>query len=221
VTIHYGGRSNAKELPKRLSFLGDLRPGLALYTQTGATYLPGDKSTSPTVSITGVAALEQKEDEPATTLDLSKPPDNPYIPSLTAVVLNPTFSYTGEGQLTQGPNLSNLYTVGGTLGLQLGFGDQFSLLAEGNVSYETGSALRPSDQSASAMRYTAGLVATYSWLGHGTEAQSNSVAFGAWFFHESGTVGGTSVPGSPTGSFNTNGVVIGISTGYRSPAVLK
>jgi hypothetical protein len=135
------------------------------------------------------------------------------------VVLNPTASYAQEGQLTQGPNLRNLYTVGGTLGAQLAYGEHFSLVGEFNVLYEHGSPLGASDQSASALRYTGGLAGTYSWLGHGDVAQSNSVAIGAWLFHESGSVTGTPMPSSPTGMFNTTGVLFGAVFGYRTPAV--
>jgi RHS repeat-associated protein len=222
-TLHYGWRSESKEAPAFLQKLklDDLRPGFGAYLQVGGTYLGGDKNVAPTVSVTGVAALEQKEDEPVTKLNLNEPPENPNKPSLSALVLNPTFSYAGEGQLTQGPNLSNLFTFGGTAGVQVGFGNQHSLLFEANISYETGSPLRPSDQSASATRYTAGIVYTYSWLGYGTGAQTNSVAIGAWYSRESGSVSGTATPSSPTGSFNTDGVLFGITFGYRSPAPYK
>ncbi len=218
-TLHYGWR--AADLPKALSFLGDLRPGLGLYTQVGGSYLSASDKVVPTVALTGVLAVEQKDPEPVTSVDLSQPPDNPYIPSLSAIVINPTFSYAGQGQLTQGPNLSDLYSVGGTLGVQVGIGDQFNLLAEANGVYEHGSPLGSLDQSVSAGKFTAGLVGTYSWLGNGTTAQSNSVAFGAWIFHEGGSVSGTATQGSPTGGFSTTGVIFGMTFGYRSPAVLQ
>jgi RHS repeat-associated protein len=207
-TLHYGWR--ADDLPNWLQFLdkvglGDLRPGLGGYAQVGAAYQTSDKSTGATASFTGVAALEREE--------------APTGVALSAIVLNPNFSYAKEGQLTRGPNLANLTTVGGTAGVQLAFGEHFTLLGEGNILYEHGSPLGSSDQSASALRYTAGLVGTYSWLGHGDEAQSSSVAFGAWYFHESGSVSGTSTADSPTGSFNTSGVLFGAVFGYRTPAV--
>jgi RHS repeat-associated protein len=211
VTAHYGWR--ADENPERLKFLGDLRPGFGIYTTAGAAYVTGSSGApnefTPTVTATGVAALEKDEDAPS----------KPF--AITGIVVNPTFSYAGVGSLTQGPYVSKLVTVGGTLGVQAGFGDQFTLLLEGNVSYETGSPLSPSDQGVSATRYTAGIVGTYSYLGHGDEAQSNSIAVGIWVFHEAGSVSGTASPGSPTGSFGTTGITIGITSGYRTPAVHK
>ena len=224
VTGHYGWRG--ADLPKALSFLEklgleDLRPGFGLYVQAGPTYISSDKNTAPTFSAIGVTALEKKDPEDPKSIDLSKPPENPYAPSLSAIVFNPTFSYVGEGQLTRGPNLSNLITAGGTVGVQVAFGDQFSLLAEGNVSYETGSPLAPFNQSASAWRYTAGVVGTYSYLGYGSQAQSNSIAVGAWIFNESGSVQGTATADSPTGSFHSTGVLFGLEFGYRTPAVYK
>ena len=201
--------------------LEDLRPGFGLYVQAGPTYISSDKNTAPTFSAIGVTALEKKDPEDPKSIDLSKPPENPYAPSLSAIVFNPTFSYVGEGQLTRGPNLSNLITAGGTVGVQVAFGDQFSLLAEGNVSYETGSPLAPFNQSASAWRYTAGVVGTYSYLGYGSQAQSNSIAVGAWIFNESGSVQGTATADSPTGSFHSTGVLFGLEFGYRTPAVYK
>ena len=210
VTGHYGWR--ADENPESLKFLGDLRPGFAIYTSLGTSYLFGSgapNAFTPTVSATGVAALEKDDDAPA----------KPF--ALTGIVLNPTFSYAGAGSLTQGPYVSNLVTAGGTAGLQFGFGEHVSVLAEFNAVYEHGSPYGSSDQSVSAGRYTGGIVTTYSYLGHGDEAQSNSIAFGIWVFQESGSVSGTATSGSPTGSFGTTGVTFGITSGYRTPAVYK
>jgi RHS repeat-associated protein len=207
ATLHYGWRPS--ELPKSFEFLkklklGDLRPALGGYSQVGATYLSTDGSVGATAAFTGVAALER--DEAPTGFGLS------------ALVLNPTFSYSREGQLSQGPTLTDLVTLGGTAGVQFAYGETFTLLVEGNISHEQGSPLAPSDQSASAWRYTAGVVGTESWLGHGDEAQSNSIAVGAWVFHESGSVGGTAAASSPTGRFETTGILFGVVFGYRAPA---
>ena len=84
--------------------------------------------------------------------------------------------------------------------------------AEVNGLYEHGSALGSSNQSVNAGKVTAGVIYTKSWLGHGDVAQSNSVAVGAWFFHEEGTISGT---GAGSGRFETNGVLFGLVFGYR------
>jgi RHS repeat-associated protein len=218
-TIHYGFRSDKGP--------GDLRHGGGFYAQVGANYLTLDKKFAPTFSLTGVYALEQKDPEPVTKVDLSKPPDNPYIPSLSAVVLNPIFTYSGEGQLTQGPLVSNLITGGLTAGVQLGWGgdydskDAFSLLFEVSGVGEHGSPLGSSNQSVLAGKVTAGIVGTYTWLGKGTEAQTNSIAVGIWGFYEAGSVSGTPTPDAPTGSFRSSGAIGGITFGYRSPAQYK
>jgi RHS repeat-associated protein len=195
--VHYGWRAEN-------AHLGSLHPGLAGYAQVGGAYLSSDKSFGPTASFTGVGALEL--------------PDPPKGVAFSAIVLNPAVTYAKEGALSQGPTLSNLYTAGGTIGAQLAIGNSLSITAEFNLLYEHGSPLGASDQSAHALRYTGGVVVTKSWLGQGTVTQSNSVAVGAWFFHESGSVTGTSTADSPTGSYGTTGVIFGAVFGYRTPA---
>src|SRR5579884_2140906 len=219
ITGHYGWRSDAEQLPPGLRFLGDLRPALALYGSVGLSSQRTDGSsaiTAPTLAFTGVVGLEQKDKKPES-FDLSKPPESPYALSLSAIVLNPVLTYTGAGQLTQGPTLTNLVTVGGNAGVQVGVGKQFSLLFEGGAVYEHGSPAAGSDQGASAVRYTGGVVGTFSYLERGTVVQTSSIAVGIWGFHESGAVTGTARPNSPTGAFSTTGVLFGVTLGYRRP----
>lgn len=206
-TLHIGGRfdDNPERLQKVLDavHLGKLRGAAAGYLQVGGAYLTNDKSVTPTIAFTGVGSVE-----------LPKAPDGFAV---SAVGLNANASYVGEGALTQGPNFAHLVTAGGTASAQVAFGKHVSLSAEVNGLYEHGSALAGSNQSVNAGKVTGGLIVTGSWLGHGDVAQSNSIAFGIWGFHEAGTISGT---GAGSGGFQTTGVLGGLVFGYRSPAVL-
>jgi RHS repeat-associated protein len=218
VTAHYGWRADS--LPQSLHFLGPFRPALGLYLSGGVSTQKtagSSEVTAPTLAVTGVAGLEHADEEPATTVDLSQPPDGPVSVS-SFLVLNPVFTYTGTGSLTQGPTVSSLYTGGVNVGLlQLALGDQFSLLFEGGIVYEHGAPVPGSDQGVSAVRYTGGIVGTFSYLDRGTVAQTSSVAVGVWVFHEAGSVTGTASAGSPVGPFQTTGILFGVTLGYRRP----
>lgn len=195
--LHYAGK-----------VYGDF--GLGLYASGGVASQVAsgsDTVTTPTASATGVIGYEPDA------------PDHPQGLRFGGVDLNPTASVAGRGQLSQGPTLSNLYTVGGHAGVNLGLGERWSLLPEAGALYSHGGAdaASGSTQTGQSVTWRAGVAATYSWLDGGATPATNSLSFGAWYSEERGTIGAASgaPPAPPAGDFVTRSVVFGLSYGFR------
>lgn len=215
-----------------LRFGGPITGGLYLQaggvtqqtSDPGGAVGKGPVSTSGTVQVVGAIAYEPPDEppKPFTLGDLRREPDNPYVPSVTGV-LNPTFSYTQTGQLSQGPAVRDLVTVGGIAGVNFTWGgaekgSSFTLTPEFIYFHSFGSALPASSggtgQGASSDTYRGGLVGTYSWLdrsAHGT----SSVAFGLWYSREAGNVTGPATSSSPSGAFHTDTLTLGGVFSFR------
>ena len=134
----------------------------------------------------------------------------------SSVALNLNLGSTSRGSLSQGPSLTSLGYVGGTLGVGIGLDRRFNLTVEGNVTYNQGSpdAGGPTpQQGASSVSVRAGLVGTYSWAENSHSA--TSIGIGLWYQGEFGNVAGAATSDSPNGAFQTNSIIVGVSFGGR------
>ncbi len=202
---------------------GDSGFGVGGYLAVGAA---GQRSSggswmfTPTAGFTGVLGYEPASDEPKpfTLADLAKPPDSPYKLGFQGIDLNPQFTYAGEGQLSQGPLLQNLYTLGGYAGVGINIGSQFVLLPEVGGFYSHGDATSPqAQQIGESGTWRAGVAGTFNWAGRGSNGpQTNSVSVGAWFSQERGKISGPAASGSPSGGFVTDSFMFGVTFGYRA-----
>jgi RHS repeat-associated protein len=181
---------------------------------------------TPTVAFTGVLGYEPEPPEEPAYLrlrDLRRPPESPYHVRLAGIDINPAVTYAGRGQLSQGPLLSDLYTLGGYFGVGIAIGRQFVLLPEVGGFYSHGSAdtASGSQQTGESGTWRVGLAATYSWIQRtGSGPQTSSVSFGAWFTQERGSISGPSTADSPSGPFITNTITFGATFGFRRNPLL-
>ena len=187
-TIHYGYVS-----PRGL--------GLAGYAQAGVTHLWGSGSPQTGLSLALEPALSYETEEGL----------------LAGLYLNPLLTFAGVGSLSQGPTLANVLGLGANAAGQLRLNDQFGLLGEAGFTHNAGDPISPGGQGANSWAARIGVALTFSFRSTSAPSDTSSVAAGAWWFHESGTVTGPAMPGSPSGGFTTNGVIFGLVFGYRRP----
>ena len=194
---HYGWKSDSN-----FGAAGYLTVGVAEQRSGGGSWI-----TAPVVAFTGVAGYE---------LDAPDPP--PQL-RFAGVDLNPVLSYAGRGQLSQGPTLRDLYTVGGYAGVTIGVGRQTTVLGEAGAFYSHGGAdpSSGSTQSGESLTWRAGVAVTYSWVERTLSGpQTSSVSFGAWYTQERGSIGAASpADAAPYGRFTTDSVMAGATFGFR------
>ena len=207
---HYGWKSDSN-----FGLAGYVSVGAATQKSTGGSWI-----TAPAIAITGVAGYELDPPEPPRYLtleDLKKPPPSPTQLRFAGIDLNPAFSLTSRGQLSQGPTLRKLYTVGGYGGVTLGVGSQTTVLGEVGGFYSHGGPDTSSGSAGESLTLRAGVAVTYSWIDRTSSGpQTSSVSFGAWYTREGGSIGPT-----PSGHFTTESVTVGATFGYRRIPLLS